>query len=121
MQDTTAQLAYEDSHSDSVVIPLLTNHSELEQFVGNTVTIRGIQERSKIPTVIGVMVDGPYDYADCTVTAIGILDRVEIQNDNNDNTVTANRGSGIFYRVTDPNSGELSKTKLVSLPHPIAR
>src|SRR4051794_38782316 len=64
-----------DAGSTPVVI---TDAKELGSHLGQTVTLRGIQARTKQPTVLGVDVDGEYALSDVEVEVTGVLKRYEI-------------------------------------------
>jgi hypothetical protein len=89
----------------------ITERSQRDAAVGKLVTLRCVQTRTKIPTACGVDISGAYEHSDKLVTATGILHRWEVKPEDVDNSV-ANRGPGVFYRLSDPKTGGLAETKL---------
>lgn len=85
-------------------IPLITERSELANYVGKIVTIKGIVSNTKIPTIIGVDIssDDP-DLRGKTAKATGILVKWVVNSENID-VLSQNRGIGTFYRLKDINS-----------------
>jgi hypothetical protein len=90
---------------------VITDRSQLDAAVGQHVVIRGVQTRTKIPTVLGVDVAGPYEHSDKEVTAAGVLHRWEVKPEEV-NPRVASRGAGVFYRLVDPKTGGDVKTQL---------
>lgn len=90
---------------------VITDRSQLDAVVGQYVVIRGVQTRTKIPTVLGVDVAGPYEHSDKEVTAAGVLHRWEVKAQDV-NPRVASRGAGVYYRLSDPKTGGDVETKL---------
>ena len=86
---------------------LITSADQLEAAVGKSVTLLGIQSRTKTPTVCGVDVEGDYALSDRKVIVRGVLRRHVVTEVD---PMTANRGPGSFYSVEDPATGQLAKT-----------
>ncbi len=80
---------------------LVTDSSDLEKYVNQIITIRGLVVNSKIPTIIGVDVssDNP-DLRGEVAKATGVLIKLVVNKDEVDKTST-NRGPGVFYRLRD--------------------
>jgi hypothetical protein len=93
---------------------VITDPSQLDAAVGKLVTIVGEQTRTKVPTVLGVDVDGDYDLSDKRVRVTGILHRhvVEPREPDPDELPVATRGPGIYYSVVDPATNVLAKPVL---------
>lgn len=81
---------------------VLTNATELDEHVGQLVTIRGVVRNSKIPTIIGVDVRSfDPDLRGQQAEATGILQRHEVTSEDLAEVNYANRGPGVFYRLKD--------------------
>ena len=93
---------------------LIEERSQLDAAVGKLVTIVGTQTRTKIPTVLGVDVDGDYELSDRRVQVSGILHRrtVEPKEPDPDELPVATRGPGTYYSVIDPATNTLAKPVL---------
>lgn len=84
----------------------ITDPSQLAAAVGRRVRIVGVQTRTKIPSVCGADVDGDYALADRRVEVVGILEEQVVERAD---PFSANRGTGTFYRVVDPETGRLAR------------
>lgn len=85
---------------------IVTKHENLEQYVTQIITVRGLVTNTKIPTIIGVDVasDNP-DLRGQYAEATGKLIKLIIREEEIDKYST-NRGAGIFYRLQDLNHPE---------------
>ena len=92
---------------------LITNSSQLPNWIGELITIRGEVSNTKIPQIIGVDIssDSP-DLRGKNAEATGVLEFWEVKASEVDK-YSANRGAGAFYRLTDPVSGETVQVKAV--------
>lgn len=92
----------------------ITDRSQLDAAVGKLVTIVGEQTRTKVPTVVGVDVDGDYELSDRRVRVTGILQRhvVEPREPDPEELAVATRGPGTYYSVVDPSTNTLAKPVL---------
>jgi hypothetical protein len=88
-------------------VTVLTKEAEVDGAVGKTVTLRGVLQRSKIPTVLGVDVAEVSALAGKTVLVTGRLERFTIEPPAKDEPLMATRGPGVYYRLVDE-SGKLS-------------
>lgn len=95
----------------------ITSLDQLDDAVGQRVTIVGVQTRTKIPTVLGVDIDGEYELSDARVTATGVLERYVVEPRPPDAPAIAWRGPGTFYRLVAPEGG-LAKTAPAPAPAP---
>lgn len=84
---------------------------DLDALVGRRITLVGTQTRSKIPTVCGVDVDGDYQLSDEAVEVTGRLERHVIEPRPPDAPPVASRGPGTYYRLVDPDTGQLAATR----------
>jgi hypothetical protein len=96
-----------DKNQDSqetLATVIVANEEELDDYVGQLITIKGEVSNTKIPQILGVDVasDTP-DLRGEIAIATGILETWFVTEDEVDNTV-ANRGAGTFYRLTDKES-----------------
>ena len=85
--------------------PVIVAHEEeLDDYVGQLITIKGEVSNTKIPQILGVDVasDDP-DLRGEFAVATGVLVKWIVTEDEVDNSV-ANRGAGTFYRLTDKES-----------------
>lgn len=92
---------------------LITNRNQREGAVGREVTVRGIQERTKVPTVCGIDVDGDDKLSDQRVTVQGVLRRYETLPHAPPPAPAAQwvgRSPGVYYDVVDPRTEQLAKT-----------
>jgi hypothetical protein len=81
---------------------VITDRSQLEDAVGQQVTIIGVQTRTKIPTVCGVDVDGDYALSDREVIVRGVLQRYVVpEAPAADGLPLASRGPGNVYMLLD--------------------
>ncbi|MBI3553698.1 MAG: hypothetical protein HY077_14470 [Elusimicrobia bacterium] len=85
---------------------IIEDRKILDQFVGVLVTLRGPLIESKIPTILGVDVDGDQiqKLGGATATATGILRRETVTQEQLDHDTAANgqipnRGAGVFYSL----------------------
>jgi hypothetical protein len=88
-------------------IPIVTNQSDLDLFIGKVITIRGKVTNTKIPTIIGVDVrsEDP-DLRGFIAEATGILNKWtvtknELEKTINEKGMIPNRGPGTFYRLKE--------------------
>ena len=96
-----------DNHTAvEAATPVITDAAQLADHVGEVVTLRGVQTRTKIPTVCGVDVDGDGALSDQAVTATGRLEQEVVAPADVDPTEQS-RGAGTFYRLVDVTSGAL--------------
>ena len=95
--------------SSAIANLVITEESHRDAAVGREVTIIGVQTRTKMPTVCGVDVDGPYELSDKKVIVRGVLHRNVVTNADR---LSANRGNGTFYSVVDRATGQLAKPAL---------
>lgn len=86
--------------------PVLTDAAQLADHVGEVVTLRGVQTRTKIPTVCGADVDGDDALTDQPVSATGRLEAETVEAA--DPTVQS-RGPGTYYRLVDATTGALAR------------
>ncbi|MFK7790338.1 MAG: hypothetical protein AB8C95_12705 [Phycisphaeraceae bacterium] len=94
---------------------VLTNPTELDEHVGQLVTIRGIVRNVKIPTIIGVDVRSfDPDLRGQQAEATGILQRHEVTSEDLAEVNYANRGPGVFYRLKDQASDYEATVRPVS-------
>ena len=100
---------------------VITDRKDLPKHVGKIVTIRGVQSRSMIQYVLGIMVEGDYALSDKVVEVTGLLSSYETTQEDVDAfnaeqekiLTTAPRPSiGVHYSVRHPKTGELLQTKL---------
>ncbi len=89
----------------------ITDPEQRDAAVGERVTIVGVQARTKVPTVLGVDIDGEYELSEQRVTATGVLERYVVKPRPPDAPAIAWRGPGTFYRLVDPETGRLAKTR----------
>jgi hypothetical protein len=89
---------------------LITNASQREAAVGKLVTVVGVQTRTKIPTVVGIDIDGDYALSDREVRATGRLERYVIAPPSPEEPIMATRSPGTYYSLIDPATGVLAKT-----------
>ena len=108
---TGASVAEEDRAAAPRVI---TTAAELDGAVGALVTLVGVQTRSKIPTVLGVDVDGAHELSDRRVRVTGVLRRhvVPDRPADPDEPVAASRGPGTYHFIVDPATGRLARPEL---------
>lgn len=102
---------------------VITDAVDLPKHVGQIVTLRGIQSRSKLPYVLGVYVDGQYELSDKMVLATGRLTSYETTAEDvkafdrrmKESPFALPRISvGTHFRLTDPQTDEPVKTYLWS-------
>ena len=98
--------------------PVLTDPATLDAHVGQLVTLRGTLTRTKIPTILGVDVEGPAPdaLADRPAEATGTLEREVVTQEELDAQIAtmgqfANRGAGTFYRLVRPGGGGLASPR----------
>lgn len=91
---------------------VITDASELDGAVGQTVTLVGTQSRTKIPTVLGVDVDGSYEHSDRRVRVTGVLRKHVVVEPAPSAPITAARGPGTYYSIVDPDTQTLAKPVL---------
>ena len=83
---------------DQIVITE-SNINDLENYVGQIITIKGIVENSKIPSLLGVDIENDDSNLEGKmVKATGVLKRTIITEVD---PYSANRGIGTFYRLVD--------------------
>lgn len=101
----------EPEQEQEVAAPVvITDPGELDKHLGDLVTIVGEQTRTKIPTVLGVDVDGDHELSERRVRATGILQRRVVKpEDLEDGPIMASRGPGTYYSVIDPDTKHLAK------------
>ena len=87
------------------------DRGELGKLVGQIVTLVGVQTRTKIPTVCGVDIDGDYALSDQKVEVTGRLERYEVPEPSPDQPIAASRGPGTYYRLIDPATGSLARSR----------
>jgi len=102
--------AYASYAEDNTIIPILTNQSDLDLYVGKVITIRGKVTNTKIPTIIGVDVrsDAP-DLRGEIGEATGTLNKWTVTKEGLEQTIKekgmfSNRGTGTFYRLKEVSS-----------------
>lgn len=94
---------------------VLTKVAELDEYVGQLVTIRGEVADSKIPTIIGVDVRSfDPDLRGQLAEATGILQRHVVTPEDIAEANYANRGPGVFYRLKDQTSDYEAAVRPVS-------
>ena len=91
---------------------MITDPSQREAAVGKLVTVIGIQNWSKVATVVGVDVDGDYDFANRRVRATGTLHKRVVKPQPPSEPVMAMRGPGTYYYLVDPSGNGLAKPVL---------
>ena len=102
---------------------VITDPDDLPNHLGEIVTIRGVQSRSKIPQVWGIKVDGNYSLSDKLVEFSGRLTSYEVTQEDVDEYLAAQQvvstsssrpSVGTHFSVRHPETFELVKTKQVS-------
>ena len=99
--------AYTLYAEDNTNIPIVTNQSDLDLYVGKVITVRGKVTNTKIPTIIGVDVrsDAP-DLRGEIGEATGTLYKWTVTKEGLEQTIKEkgifpNRGLGTFYRLKE--------------------
>jgi len=95
---------------DTIVITK-SNIQDLKKRVGEIITIKGIVENSKIPTLLGVDIDiDNDDLFGKTVKATGILEKTIVTEVD---PYSTNRGTGTFYRLVDSSKNITAKVQKI--------
>jgi len=92
---------------------VITRAAEVPGAVGKVVTLDGVVERSKIPTLHGVDVGEP-DGADLRgqrAVATGRLERYTIAPPDPKEPIAAGRGPGTYFRLVDEKTGQLARPR----------
>ncbi len=102
---------------DSTNIPIVTEQSDLDAYVGKLIILKGMIANSRIPTISGVDVnsDDP-DLRGEIGEATGILEKWTVTEDELNQAIKekgmfANRGPGTFYRLKEINSDSNAQVK----------
>jgi len=97
---------------------LITRADQLDAAVGALVTLQGPFVSSKIPTLLGVDVDGQaLDAGVAAATATGILRKTVVTKAQLEEELrraggpSANRGPGTFYHLVDPATNRLAEAR----------
>lgn len=92
------------------------NIDEIDQYVGQLITITGIVSNTKIPQLLGVDIasDDP-DVRGLYASATGVLEKTVVT-ENEVDPYSANRGAGTFYRLIDPDNGRTVQAKHMTPP-----
>ncbi|MCB9706726.1 MAG: hypothetical protein H6711_33080 [Myxococcales bacterium] len=97
---------------------VVERREDLDASVGKTITLIGVQSRTKQPMVLGVDVDGDYKLSDRRVQATGVLVRWTAEPPTDPDEIAkaearaqTSRGYGTFYRLVDPARGDLARTE----------
>ena len=94
---------------------VLTSPDQLDDHVGEIVTIRGEVSNTKIPMIIGVDVHSYNpDLRGQRAKATGVLRRYVVTAEQVTNANYANRGPGVFYRLKDVDSDYVAPVRPVS-------
>jgi len=103
-------LSYASYAEEKINIPIVTNQSDLDLYLGKVITIRGKVTNTKIPTIIGVDVrsDAP-DLRGDIGEATGTLRKWTVTQEELEQTIKEegmipNRGPGTFYRLKEVTS-----------------
>jgi len=93
-----------------VIVITKSNVKDLEKHVGETITINGIVENSKIPTLLGVDIEIENDNLfGKMVKATGVLEKTVITEVD---PYSTNRGTGTFYRLVDSSNNSTAKVQI---------
>ncbi len=126
--DTNSMESQNKKNSETSVAPeanqlqiVITNRDDLSKYVGKIVTLRGTQTRSKIPHVLGVIVNGDYDLSEKMVEVTGRLTSFETtqadveafdEKQKKQHSAAIRPSVGINYTIRDPETGNYPKTSL---------
>lgn len=94
---------------------VLNDHSRLEAYVGETVTLRGVVPNTKTLCINGVHVRTPAITGDIRghlAEATGVLQTYEIE-PLEDPLAHATLPPGKYYRIIDPETGMLAEARVV--------
>jgi hypothetical protein len=98
-----------------IVPSMLRAESKLDEFLGKRIVIIGKVSQTKIPTIDGIDVRTPSDFSIHQVyQASGFLKKSEVTDDmvkEMNAQGIAHRGAGVFYRIVDPETGEVAEIK----------
>jgi hypothetical protein len=116
---TTSTTATEQDASPTPIV--ITQADDIPRHLGKIVTLRGQQTRSKIPYVLGIVVDGDDRLADEIVEVTGRLGSYETTQAEVDAFDARQREQpfaaprpavGTHYTLSDPATGEACKSRL---------
>ena len=96
-------------------IPIINidNKSELDRYVGQVITLKGMVTKSKVATIYGVDVKSAKpNLRGRMATATGLLEKRTIK-PKDANRYSAGRGPGVYYRLKDPNTGQTVQVEAV--------
>ncbi len=98
--------------------PTITDRAQLDQHLGQLVTIRGGVTQTKMPTIIGVDVDAAYELTNQLGQATGILMRYTITEDDQlrNGMIVVIRPPGTYYKLTQPGANVLATASPVAGP-----
>ncbi len=88
---------------------VITSDKNLDQYVGELVTLKGEVSNSKITTILGVDVEGEGVRGKQAI-ATGILEKTEVKEEDVD-IYSANRGAGTFYLLRNPETKRIAVAK----------
>lgn len=89
---------------------VITKSADVPGAVGKLVTLDGVVENSKIPTLLGVDVEET-SLRGARAVATGRLERYTIAPRGPDEPIVASRGPGTYYRLVDPQTGRLAQPR----------
>ena len=99
--------AYASYAEDNINIPVVTNQSDLDLYVGKVITIRGKVTNTKIPTIIGIDVrSDASDLRGDIGEATGMPHKWTVTKERLEQTIKEkgmfpNRGPGTYYRLKE--------------------
>jgi len=91
--------------SSARIVAVVTSADQLDQYVGEVITIQGVVSNTKIPTILGVDV-GSFDpdLRGQLAQASGLLQKTLVTEEQVAGADSANRGAGTFYRLEEIHS-----------------
>jgi len=91
---------------------VITEASQISDYVGEIVTIRGVVSNTKIPRILGVDVAShDPDLCGTEAEATGVLERWMVTKEQIQEINFAHRGPGVFFRVRDFESHHVSQVQ----------
>jgi hypothetical protein len=106
--------------SEKTMPPVLTRADQLDSYVNQVVTLRGVVSNTKMPQILGVDVtsDNP-DLRGQEAEATGTLIKWKVTQEELDADIKKygmipNRGTGTFYRLKSPTSAENAQVRPVA-------
>lgn len=91
---------------------IIDSPEQVQQHVGEVVTLHGVVENSKLATLLGVDVESTSpDLRGKDAWATGRIERYQQEDPMKDGIVRAGRGAGAYLRLVDPKTGQLARVR----------